>query len=61
MAANCWLTGHCALLTFSETVAGDTVTPMVTVTLAEADFVLSAWAMAVMVTFGGVGGTGGAV
>jgi hypothetical protein len=34
---------------------------MVTVTLAEADFVLSAWAMAVMVTMAGVGGAEGAV
>ena len=61
VAANCWLTGHCALFKFSAAVTGETATPMVTVTLAEADFVLSAWAMAVMVTFAGVGGAEGAV
>ena len=61
VAANCWVTGHCAALTFSATEVGKTVTPIVTSMLAEADLVESACAIAVTVTFGGEGGTGGAV
>ena len=55
------MTGHCAVLTFKKAVAGNTTTAMVTVTLADADLVGSAWETAVIVTLAGVGGTEGAV
>lgn len=61
VAANCCVIVHCELLRPSAATAGRTVTPIVTVTLAEADLVVSARDTAVIMTEGGEGGVAGAV
>jgi hypothetical protein len=55
------VTGHCVVLMFKDAIAGVTATPMVMVMLAEADFVVSAWAIAITLTFGGEGKIAGAM
>src|ERR1022692_4186769 len=61
IALNGCVTGHCVVLIFRNAIAGVTATPMVMVTLAEPDFVVSAWATAVTVALGGEGKIEGAV
>jgi len=61
VALNCCVAVHWESLIFREACAGETVTPTVMVTLADADFVLSACNIAVTVTVAGEGTTEGAV